>query len=60
MEKTRYTYTESNERVFREIVSLTAGKDSDKEKTKAIFDWVTQSILYGAEVEGDLYRDLAE
>lgn len=46
----RWTLTQSKESVFQEIVkltdSLTAGKTTDTEKAKAIFDWVSQNVDY--------------
>lgn len=46
----RWTLDQSKESVFQEIVkltdSLTAGKTTDTEKAKAIFDWVSQNIKY--------------
>lgn len=46
----RWTLPQSKENVFLEIVgltdSLTAGKASDTEKVRAIFDWVSQNVRY--------------
>lgn len=46
-----WSYPQSMESVFQEIValtdSLTAGKTTDTQKAKAIFDWVSQNIVYG-------------
>ena len=42
--------TENKESLFREFLtftdSLTAGKANDREKMKAIYDWVSQNIMY--------------
>lgn len=46
----RWTLPQSKESVFLEIVGitdgLTAGKATDTEKVKAIFDWVSQNVKY--------------
>lgn len=51
-----WTFAQSREEVFQEIVeltdSLTAGKSTDTQKIKAIYDWVSQNVMYDDRGEG--------
>ena len=51
-----WPYEQSLESVFQEMVSLTdsltAGKTTDTQKVKAIFEWVSQNVEYGILIDG--------
>ena len=51
-----WPYEQSLESVFQEMVdltdSLTAGKATDTQKVKAIFEWVSQNVEYGILIDG--------
>lgn len=64
IEQASQSYTESERRVYQEIVELTesliAGKTTDREKMYAIFEWVTWNITYDSRVGKSLFESFTQ